>query len=48
MPEFDDVVAAATGAGVPTGDLLARAHAAAARAGLVPGAAWPVGPTGAG
>jgi pyridinium-3,5-bisthiocarboxylic acid mononucleotide nickel chelatase len=48
MPEFDDVVATAATVGVPTGDLLARAHAAAARAGLVPGAAWSAEPPGAG
>jgi hypothetical protein len=41
MPEFDDVVAAAEAAGVPAGDLLVRAHAAAASVGLVAGAPWP-------
>ena len=46
MPEFEDVAALADGAGVPAARVLGAAHAAAARAGLVAGAAWGGGGTG--
>lgn len=41
MPEYEDVRRAATDAGVPVREVLAQAHAAAHRAGLVPGAPAP-------
>ncbi|MGW6130049.1 nickel pincer cofactor biosynthesis protein LarC [Cellulomonas sp. NPDC055163] len=40
MPEFEDVAALADAAGVPHARVLGAAHAAAARAGVVAGAAW--------
>jgi uncharacterized protein (TIGR00299 family) protein len=45
MPEFDDVAAVAAGRGVPAAQVLAQAHAAAAAAGVVQGAAWAPGTT---
>lgn len=41
MPEFDDVVELSHRRGLPVAAVLAEAHAAAAAAGIVAGAAWP-------